>query len=426
MRQLVLWVPRDRGAEVSSRIGEAGATHTVRLEGESDGPAEVLLVHMPNERFDGVVEAVAGIEDLRMVFQRDSVILMEPPAEAVADQVTDSSLRGPLEILVEGLQSLGSWASFLTYSAIAGAIVWSGLASNTMFLLTAAMLIAPYAAPAMTAALATARGDASLLRSSVSRYLASVGTTAAVAAFLSVVTGMAEVTHLMEEVANVSAVSVLLPMAAGVAGAMNFAEPDRTGTVSGAGIGMLVALALAPQAGLLGMGLVVGEPRIVTSAAFVATLQLLGINAAAGAAFLLLGVRRRIPRAADGRRSVALTSLSVTAAAAVALLGLQWGAHPELTRETMETRAEAEAIAFLDAHPDVLPVETTARFPLAPDVPHDLLVLSGQAVLVGSPALSGPQLEGLLRRHLMEALPGIDVRVGLTLLGQDGVAQPPG
>ena len=101
-----------------------------------------------------------------------------------------------------GLQSLGGWPSFLTYSAVAGAIVWVGLVTDTIFLLTAAMLIAPYAAPAMTTALATARGDRHLLARSVGRYLTSVARTTAVAALLTVVAGVSEVTNLMVDVAD--------------------------------------------------------------------------------------------------------------------------------------------------------------------------------------------------------------------------------
>ena len=421
MRQLMMWVPRDRGEEVRSLAIEAGATHTLRLPSDSeDGPSDLVVAHMPNGRFDRVLDAVAPIEDLRMVFNRDSVVLLEPPAGDLPDQVTDVSSRGPLEILVEGLQSLGGWPSFLTYSAVAGAIVWVGLVTDTIFLLTAAMLIAPYAAPAMTTALATARGDRHLLARSVGRYLASVATTTAVAALLTVVAGVSEVTNLMVDVADVSAVSVLLPVAAGVAGAMSFGRPDRTGIVSGAGIGMLIALALAPQAGLMGIAMVLGEPRIVISSAFLATLQLLGINAAASLVFFFaLDVRPRIPRARAGDRSVGYVSLGVTAVLTLALVVLQVEAHPELTRKTMMTRAEATVMAVLDEHPAVHPVEAAARFPLEEDVPLDLLVVEGRVVASG--VVTDPDasaLAELVRERLLDDLPGVDPQVGISVVGE--------
>jgi uncharacterized membrane protein len=417
LRQLLLWVPEGTGGDVCSSVTDAGATHTARLPAESEhGPAELVVVHMPNDRFNDVLEAVEPEDGVRLSFHRDSVILLQPPAEDLPDQVTDVSMRGPLEILVEGLQSLGGWTGFLAFSAIAGVVVWSGLVSNTIFLLTAAMLIAPYAAPAMATALATARGDAHLLRRSVGRYLASLGTTAATAAALTLVAGVTETTHLMVEVANVSAVAVLLPLAAGAAGALSYAQADRTGIVVGAGIGMLVALALAPQAGLVGMALVLGEPRILWSALFVAILQLLGINLAASAVFLRLGVRQSIPRARPGNRPVALASLAVTVAAIAGMLALQVGSHPELTRETMVTRAEAAAMALLDERRDVVPVEAVARFPLGDHARRELLVVEARVVAAGARAPDGNRLGALVRDRLLEELPDVDPRVAVVVL----------
>ncbi|MFA9430922.1 DUF389 domain-containing protein [Egicoccus sp. AB-alg2] len=284
MRQLLFWVRSDQAEEVCTRAAGAGATHTLRVAATpgQGPPQELLYVHLPNDRFDAVLAALEPVEELRGAFDRDSIVLIEPPPQALPDQVTDVTSRGPLEILVEGLQSLGAWPPFLLYSAVAGAVVWAGLVSDTTFLLTAAMLIAPYAAPAMTTALATARGDARLLRRSVGRYVSGIATTAVVAALLTLTVGGRDPTPLMVRVADVGTTAILLPMAAGVAGALSFGRADRTGIVSGAGVGMLVALALAPQAGLLGIGLVLGEAHLVTSAAFVGAMQLVGINVAAG------------------------------------------------------------------------------------------------------------------------------------------------
>jgi uncharacterized membrane protein len=418
VRQLMLWVPTEYGDEVRARASEAGATHTLRLPTETDdGPAELQIVHMANARFNDVLTAVEHVEGLQMVFQRDSVVVLEPPKADLPDQVTDVSMRGPLEILVEGLQSLGGWTAFLSFSVVAGVVVWMGLVSNTIFLLTAAMLIAPYAAPAMTTALATARGDGHLLRRSVGRYLASVGTTAVTAAVLTLIAGETEVTHLMVDVADVSATSLLLPLGAGVAGALSFGRADRTGIASGAGIGMLVALALAPQAGLMGIALVLGEARIIASSAFLAALQLLGINLAATVVFLLLGVRRRIPRADDGRRSVRYVSLAVTALATFVMIGLQVGMYPELSRKTVTTRVEGEAMALLDDHPDVHPVDALARFPLEDGLPNDLVVLEARVVVSsGASAPDGPALAALVRQRLINELPDIDPRVGVSVV----------
>lgn len=419
MRQMSVWVPREHGEQARRLATEAGATHTAWLDAhDPEGPSQLLVLSMPNERFGSVVDAVGAVPDLQLVFHRDSVVLLEPPAEALPDQVTDVTTRGPLEMLVEGLQSLGAWPGFLSYCVVAGVVVFAGFASNTVFLLTAAMLIAPYAAPAMTTALATARGDARLLRRSVGRYLAGVATTAVTAAVLTLLTGLTEVTPLMLQVADVPAVAILLPVAAGVAGALSFNQPDRTGIVSGAGVGMLVALALAPQAALLGMGAVVGEPRLVISGAFVAALQLVGINVAATLVFRRLGVGTHLPRAAPGSRVTSWVAGGATAVALVAMLGLQWATQPTLTREAVVVRAESATSAVLDAQPGIATVAATARFPLGGSSPDGLLAVEGRVVATGDEDAPTPEeLAEAVRVRLADDLPAVEPVVAVTLAG---------
>jgi uncharacterized membrane protein len=420
MRQLLAWVPREQAEHGRDLATAAGATHAGWFEAHAvdEPPTHLLVVNMPNERFDDVVGALGAVPDVRLVFQRDSVVVLEPPAEALPEQVTDVTTRGPLEMFVEGLQSLGAWPGFLAYSVVAGVIVFAGFVSNTVFLLTAAMLIAPYAAPAMTAALASARGDAHLLRRSVGRYLASVGVSTATAAVLALLFGVSEVSELMLEVADVPAVAVLLPLAAAVAGALSFNQPDRTGIVSGAGVGMLVALALAPQAGLMGIGAVLGEARLVGSAAFVAALQLVGINVAGALVFRLLGVGTTIPRARAGARRTVWLAGVVSAVTLLAMLGLQWATHPELSREAVVVQVEAATTATLDEQPGFVAVGATARFPLGGDHPTGRLAVEGRIVATGDPGTpSKEEMTAAVRQRLLDDFPDIDPLVSITVAG---------
>ena len=122
-----------------------------------------------------------------------------------------------------------------------GVVVWIGLFTNTIYLLTAAMLIAPFAGPAMNTAIATARGDWSLLRRTLLRYVAALAVTIAIAGTLSSILHQNTTTELMVATSNLSAVAVLLPLVADAAGALNLVQSERSSLVSGAAVGMLVA-----------------------------------------------------------------------------------------------------------------------------------------------------------------------------------------
>ncbi|WP_336231445.1 DUF389 domain-containing protein [Scytonema sp. PRP1] len=184
---------------------------------------------------------------------------LQPPADEAAQQVTDVAARSPIEVFLSGLQSVGSWKGFLGYAAAAGVVVWIGLFTNTSYLLVAAMLIAPFAGPAMNVALATARGDRHLLGRSLVRYFAALAVAIAVAAFLSFGLRQQVITEQMAATSTISAVAVLLPVVAGAAGALNLVQSERSSLVSGAATGMLIAASLAPPAGLVGMAGVMGR-----------------------------------------------------------------------------------------------------------------------------------------------------------------------
>ena len=186
-------------------------------------------------------------------------------------------------------------AGFLGYAAAAGAVVWTGLYTNTIFLLTAAMLIAPFAGPAMNTGAGDGLGDAGLLQRSLLRYGAALALTIAVAAALSLGIGLETATSEMTARSQVSSMAVLLPLVAGAAGALNLLQSDRDSLVSGAAIGVLVAASLAPPTGLVGMAAVIGRWDMVLSGVFVLLLQLVGINLS-GAPRLPVG------RAGRGRR----------------------------------------------------------------------------------------------------------------------------
>ena len=117
----------------------------------------VVTVHISNSRVENLLRQLEEIQDLNVTLFPKGVIALRPPASEAPDQVTDVQQRSPLEVFLAGLQSVGSWWGFLSYAALGGIVVWIGLYTNTNYLLVAAMLIAPFAGPAMNLAIATAQ-----------------------------------------------------------------------------------------------------------------------------------------------------------------------------------------------------------------------------------------------------------------------------
>lgn len=290
------------------------------------------------------------------------MIALSPPASEAPQQVKNVEERSPIEIFLGGLQSVGSWRGFLGYAVMAGFVVWIALYTNTIYLLTAAMLIAPFAGPAMNVAIATARGDSQLLRRSILRYFAALAVTIITAAILSLIMQQDIATSLMLEQSQISSVAVLLPLAAGAAGALSLVQSEGSSLVSGAATGMLVAASLAPPGGIVGMASTIGRWDLVVSGLFLLLLQLVGINFTAALLFRFFGLSAQGVRYKRGKRWLFPVAFAFTVAVLASLLTWQFSSSPDLQRSTLAQRANAQIEEVVSQSPLVNLVEANVRF----------------------------------------------------------------
>ena len=364
MRQLIVQVSRGRGKEVLEVAKKYDGANLALFEATgSDGAAiDLTIAHISNRKIEGLLEELESLPQLRVTLIPQGVMALQPPPEKAPQQVTNVELRSPIEIFLAGLQSVGSWKGFLGYAAAAGVVVWIGLYTNTSYLLVAAMLIAPFAGPAMNLAIATARGDITLLKRSLIRYFSALLVTILVALALSLILRQEIPTNQMVQTSELSSVALLLPLAAGAAGALNLVQSQRSSLVSGASVGMLVAASLAPPAGLVGMAIAIGRWDMATSGLFVLLLQLGGINLTATLLFRVFGLSTRGARYRRGKEWVFAATLAVTVVTLVGLLAWQLSNPPDFQRSTRARRATAEIQQVIEASGTTQLVEANIRF----------------------------------------------------------------
>jgi uncharacterized hydrophobic protein (TIGR00271 family) len=339
-------------------------------------PLDLVFIHVSNGKVEGLLGELEGLPNLHITLIPRGVIALQPPSDEAPQQVTNVEERSPVEVFLSGLQSVGSWRGFLGYAAVAGFVVWIGLYTNTVYLLTAAMLIAPFAGPAMNAAIATARGDVKLLQRSLLRYFAALSVTIAIAGILSLILRQETVTAQMAATSTVSSVAVLLPLLAGAAGALNLVQSERSSLVSGAATGMLVAASLAPPAGLIGMVIAMGRWDMVINGVFVLLLQLIGINLSGALVFRFFGLSARGARYERGKKWAFPTVLAVTVMALIGFLTWQFSSLPDLQRSSLAQRANSQIQKVVNSSGLANVVEANVRF-TRPDI-------KGQNTLLGT------------------------------------------
>jgi uncharacterized hydrophobic protein (TIGR00271 family) len=403
MRQLLIQVPEHCGAKALDIASRYDAVNSMRLEAAgTDGPGELVILHVSNNKVGDLIASLGEIPDLKVTLLPRGVLVFQPPAEEAPEQVIDVQPRSPIEIFLAGLQSIGSWKGFLGYAVAAGIVVWIGLYTNTVYLLVAAMLIAPFGGPAMNVALATARGDWVLLRQSVLRYFSALGVAIVVAWLLSILLRQEVPTPEMVERSQISEVAVL----AGAAGALNLVQSERSSLVPGAAVGMLVAASLSPPAGLVGMASALGQWDMALSGLFVLFLQLAGINLTGSLVFRIAGLSSEGSRYDRGKPWLFRLSLALTTLALAALLTLQFWTSPDLRRPSQAQRAAAEIQNVVDQSEHARLVETNVRFTRA-DIPgqNTLLVVTYVQPTEGtdrSPEQIRAELTSAIQTHLLQ------------------------
>lgn len=424
MRQLLVHVPEGKGEEVLQRAGPYEPLNTLVYEAHDEaGPRDVVVLHISNARVDALLEELEELPDLRVTFFPKDVIALRPPADEAPDRVTDVEMRSPIEIYLAGHQSIGSWIGHFGYSVAAGVVVWIGLFTNTVFLLTAAMLIAPFGGPAMNVAIGSASGDGYLLKRSLLRYLGALGVTISMSTLLTLVFGPDLPTSLMLAQSRVPQVAVLLPLIAGAAGALTLVQSENDSLVSGAAIGILVAASLAPPAGLVGMSIPMLRWDLMAGGVFLLVLQLVGINASASIIFRLRGVRGGGSRYQTDTPNLFAFSTGFTVLAIGALLFLQLSGGPVLERGTLEQHITAEVKQLIMTDTLAAPVEVESRFTRANIAGQRPLLVEAYV----QPTARWTSADTLLKRRLVRDIQQHIRRQWpeLTPLVQISVVEPP-
>jgi uncharacterized membrane protein len=339
MRQVIVSIPPGHTSTLQQLIEQNDGVNIMQLEGENAAQQsrDIWIIHVQNHALDPLMQGIRDIPDSQLSFLPQGVLSLREPTAETPEQVINITRRSAHEIYLSGLQSIGSWSSFLSYGFASAVIVWIGLFTNSVILLVGAMLIAPFASPALNTAIASARGDSKLLKSSLMRYAGAILVTVGVAAGLTLLTGIRAPTDLMLDTGNISSFAVLLPLIIGAAGALNLSESPRSSLVSGAATGLLIAAALSPPTAVIGIALVLGHMSLLQSGIFLVLLQLVAINVTGAVVFRWHGIQIENSRYDRGRRYLYPVMVGLSVLGTGLLLVWQFSTSPDLQRSSLQS-----------------------------------------------------------------------------------------
>ncbi|QLG50356.1 TIGR00341 family protein [Natrinema halophilum] len=293
------------------------------LTDHTDGKSRTITVPAP-------AHAVEPLEDDLASVEGDVAIVVEEPMAIVGKGWDDSPPDGRREWLSferisrselrsKAQSQLPSLVIFAAMTAISGIVATTGVLLNSLAVLVGAMVIAPLLGPAMASSAATVLDERRLFVRGVKHQLVgiSVATTSALAFAIfarssSVITGAVNLQASLGLGSHGLPPSLLVTVAvcSGIAGGLGMATTGITDL-----IGVMIAAAIMPPIGVVGVGVAWGEPAAVLGSLVVVAVNVIAINVGAIGTLWTVGFhpsdrsRIRTTRGAIIRRVVVLTAL---------------------------------------------------------------------------------------------------------------------
>ena len=243
---------------------------------------------------DPLQSAFGSYEDFRaVVLSVETVIprLEEPETGEAAEETPPSQTGGSIsrEELIDDLTDVARLdPGHLWMVALSTVVATIGLATDNLAALIGAMVIAPLLGPNMALALACTLGDTRLARLSLRTSFAGVALAFALAALAGWLFDLDLGSQEILSRTDLQLGDLLLALAAGAAGALAF-----TTGVAASLVGVMVAVALLPPLVVCALTVTAGNWEMASGAAMLLAGNLVGVNLAAIATFLLRGVAPR-------------------------------------------------------------------------------------------------------------------------------------
>lgn len=392
MRLVQIQVPLEHADRLRSLAASYSAVWSSLVRAErAEGEQTVLLsVSASNDRIGELVAAVIEqIPGSELVLVPRGVLPVEPPLDEVDRHVHQVTRRSTLELVLSSLQSLGSWRGMLLYALLSGVVAAYAVVFDAVYLLVAAMLIAPMGAPAIVSVVGISIGDLRMSGRGAARFTVSVAVLVLAAAAFGALAGLDQSTETMEQLTSISRWSALLAVVAGAAGAQSQIQSDRSSLVTGTATGFLVAAALSPTSAVLGLSVVIGRWDQASVMTFQLTLQFFAIATGGWLVLTVFGVRPGDPTVGRGTRRSRSVLIGGVSAAVVGLIALQSAAGASYAKADLSRRAVSIVREAVREVPGARLVTVSARF----TGPVDLTRRTGPLLvtIAIAPGVGGPE-----------------------------------
>ncbi|TWU09264.1 hypothetical protein CA54_45040 [Symmachiella macrocystis] len=303
-----------------------------------DEDAQQIVLHLlvPAEETEPIMdrfeERYADLEGFHVILSPVEAVLPRPEAVNGDEDEEEESLNGESEatlgekqrisreeLYTNVVEDLGVTSVFLAMTFLSAIVAAVGLIRDDVAVIIGAMVIAPLLTPNVALSLATTLGDWKLMRRAFVANVSGVVVAFVVAVIIGLIFGVDPDNKAIAARTNVNLGDILLALAAGAAGTLAF-----TRGLSGAVIGVMVAVALMPPLVACGMLIGSGQYRLASGAMLLTVANVISVNLAGVGTFLIQGVRPRSWWEAKRAKTATRRAIAVWIVLLIALALLFW------------------------------------------------------------------------------------------------------
>ncbi|WP_049926918.1 TIGR00341 family protein [Halopiger goleimassiliensis] len=285
MRLVEILIPERKREAVEETLEEEELDYTLVQEESREEPSVVITFPLPAPAVESVLEALrnTGLEE-------DSYTVIVEAETVVSERYEDLEQRyaqNTARISREELQAQAKdltprFSTYLVMTIMSVVVATAGLLLDSPAVVVGSMVIAPLIGPALGASVGTVINDRSLFRRGIKLQAIGLGVgivTAAVFAFGVRTTGLVSPMFNIFEISEIQGrltpdlLSLAIAIGAGVAGAWTL-----TAGTSAALVGVMIAAALVPPLGVVGIGIAWGLPAVALAAAVLVLVNIVTIN----------------------------------------------------------------------------------------------------------------------------------------------------
>ncbi|WP_339105639.1 TIGR00341 family protein [Haloterrigena salinisoli] len=332
MRLVEILIPRQKRDAVEETLEDEGLDYTLVDEESREEPSVVITFPLPAPAVESVLDELRNTgleEDSYTVVVEAETVVSEQYDELEQRYAQNTGRISREELQAQAKDLTPRFNTYLVMTIMSVVVATAGLLLDSPAVVVGSMVIAPLIGPALGASVGTVINDRALFRRGIKLQAVglSVGIlTAVVFAFGVRTTGLVSPMFDIFEIAEIQGrltpdlLSLAIAIGAGVAGAWTL-----TAGTSAALVGVMIAAALVPPLGVVGIGIAWGAPEVAIAATVLVLVNILTINITSLAVLWYKGYRpddwfqQDEARVATEKRAVALV---VTIVVLSAFLGV--------------------------------------------------------------------------------------------------------